>query len=56
VPFVNLDTGKVEHMVPKSKRLRLRRDEVRLGLTKGLNIQVRFRPCRQNNVHSRSRC
>ncbi|KAK3322756.1 hypothetical protein B0H66DRAFT_214173 [Apodospora peruviana] len=38
VPFVNLDTGKVEHMVPKSKRLRLRRDGVRLGLTKGLDI------------------
>ena len=42
VPFVNLDTGKVEHMVPKSKRLRLRRDQVRLGLTKDLDIQVSY--------------
>ena len=39
VPYVNLDTGVVEHNVPKSKRLRLRRDQVRLGLTKGLDIQ-----------------
>ena len=40
VPYVNCDTVKAEHVVPKSKRLRLRRDQVRLGLTKDLDIQV----------------
>ncbi|KAK3328149.1 hypothetical protein B0T19DRAFT_400937 [Cercophora scortea] len=39
VPYVNLDTGKVEHWVPKSKRLRLRRDQVRLSMTKDCNIK-----------------
>lgn len=52
VPFVNLDTGKVEHMVPKSKRLRLRRDGVRMGLTQGLDIQVCHRhPIKLEDQH-----
>lgn len=40
VPFINGATGRVENEVPKSKRLRLRRDRVRAALMDGLDIQV----------------
>lgn len=40
VPWINGATGKVEQSVPKSKRLRLRRDGIRRALMEGLDIKV----------------
>ncbi|KAL4813418.1 hypothetical protein BDW67DRAFT_187677 [Aspergillus spinulosporus] len=39
VPWINGLTGKVEQSVPKSKRLRLRRDGIRTALMQGLDIK-----------------
>ncbi|CAI7575913.1 unnamed protein product [Penicillium discolor] len=39
VPWINGATGKVEQSVPKSKRLRLRRDGIRKALMEGLDIK-----------------
>ena len=40
VPWINGATGKVKQSVPKSKRLRLRRDGIRKALMEGLDIKV----------------
>lgn len=42
VPWINGKTGCVEQSVPESKRLRLRRDGIRMALMEGLDIQVRL--------------
>ncbi|KAL4758708.1 uncharacterized protein BDW70DRAFT_162374 [Aspergillus foveolatus] len=40
VPWINGLTGKVEQSVPKSKRLRLRRDGIRTALVQSLDIKI----------------